>query len=197
MHAEMWRTRGGAVAARGRGRPRTQDAGGSIILRTAVIRYAPRAVGLKPSAKQGEAHLRGRFQTNPHPCLSVISVPIRIPALRGEARLRGLYRIISSKTISPRLSKAKPACAGDSRQTFIRAYPSYPCQSVFSSGSSRRSPPARAIPDHYIQRPYQRNCTSYLCTRFAALCPQCVPWRDDGGCATWRCASLAPFHSPA
>ena len=120
-----------------------------------------------------------------------------IPAPHGEARLHGLWRIIYSKTISPRLSKAKPACAGDSRQTFIRAYPSYPCQSVFSSGSSRRSPPARAIPDHYIQRPYQRNCTSYLCTRFAALCPQCVPWRDDGGCATWRCASLASFRTPA
>jgi len=33
-------------------------------------------------------------------------------AMRGEARLRGLYRIIYSKTISPRLSKAKSACAG-------------------------------------------------------------------------------------
>ena len=47
-----------------------------------LIRYAPRAVGLKPSANQ------------------------------GEARLRGLWRIISSKTIRPRLSRAKPACAG-------------------------------------------------------------------------------------
>ena len=47
-----------------------------------LIRYAPRAVGLKPSA------------------------------LRGEARLRGLYRNNSSKTISPRLYGAKPACAG-------------------------------------------------------------------------------------
>jgi len=47
-----------------------------------LIRYAPRAVGLKPSA------------------------------IRGEARLRGLYRNNSSKTISPRLGKAKPACAG-------------------------------------------------------------------------------------
>jgi hypothetical protein len=46
------------------------------------IRYAPLAVGLKPSA------------------------------IECEARLRGLYRIISSKTISPRLWKAKPACAG-------------------------------------------------------------------------------------
>jgi hypothetical protein len=41
------------------------------------IRYAPFAVGLKPSA------------------------------MECEARLRGLYRIISSKTISPRLCKAK------------------------------------------------------------------------------------------
>ena len=29
-----------------------------------------------------------------------------------EARLRGLYRIIYSKTIRPRLWNAKPACAG-------------------------------------------------------------------------------------
>jgi len=46
-----------------------------------LIRYAPRAIVLKPSASQ------------------------------GEARLRGLYRVISSKTIRPRLSRAKPACA--------------------------------------------------------------------------------------
>jgi hypothetical protein len=46
------------------------------------IRYASLAVGLKPSARQ------------------------------GEARLRGLERIIFSKTISPRLRDAKPACAG-------------------------------------------------------------------------------------
>ncbi len=47
-----------------------------------LFRYPARAVGLKPSASQ------------------------------GEARLRGLWRIISSKTISPRLARAKPACAG-------------------------------------------------------------------------------------
>ena len=46
------------------------------------IRYPALAVGLKPSANQ------------------------------GEARLRGLYRIIYSKTISPRLCETKPACAG-------------------------------------------------------------------------------------
>ncbi len=47
-----------------------------------LIRSTARAVGLKPSANQ------------------------------GKARLRGLWRIISSKTIRPRLHKAKPACAG-------------------------------------------------------------------------------------
>jgi len=33
--------------------------GGSTSMRTAIIRYAPRAVGLKPSAMRGEARLRG------------------------------------------------------------------------------------------------------------------------------------------
>jgi hypothetical protein len=47
-----------------------------------LIRYAPRAVGLKPSAMQGEARLRGQERNN------------------------------YSKTISPRLWNAKPACAG-------------------------------------------------------------------------------------
>ena len=47
-----------------------------------LIRYTEPAVGLKPSARQ------------------------------GKARLRGLYRIIYSKTISLRLWNAKPACAG-------------------------------------------------------------------------------------
>ena len=46
-----------------------------------LIRYTEPAVGLKP------------------------------PAIQDEARLRGLYRIIYSKTISPRLTRAKPACA--------------------------------------------------------------------------------------
>jgi len=49
---------------------------------TAIIRSTARAVELKPSA------------------------------MRDEAHLRGLYRIIYSKTISPRLWDAKPACAG-------------------------------------------------------------------------------------
>jgi len=52
-----------------------------------LFRYTALAVGLKPSANQ------------------------------GKARLRGLYRIIYSKTISPRPGKAKPACAGESGDT--------------------------------------------------------------------------------
>jgi hypothetical protein len=46
-----------------------------------LIRYPALAVGLKPSARQ------------------------------GEARLRGLERNNYSKIIRPRLDKAKPACA--------------------------------------------------------------------------------------
>jgi hypothetical protein len=58
--------------------------------------------------------------------------------MRGEARLRGLYRIISSKTIRPRLCAAKPACA-DSTGLFL--------QRPYALGYTRRSPPAQAIPD--------------------------------------------------
>ncbi len=49
-----------------------------------LFRYAALAVGLKPSANQ------------------------------GKARLRGLWRIMYSKTIHPRLCEATPACAGES-----------------------------------------------------------------------------------
>jgi len=55
---------------------------GSTYLRTAIIRYTLRAVGLKP------------------------------PAIQGEARLRGLYRIIYSKTISPSWAHGSPCGAG-------------------------------------------------------------------------------------
>ena len=40
-----------------------------------------------------------------------LAVGLKPSAMRGEARLRGLERIISAKTISPWLSRAKPACA--------------------------------------------------------------------------------------
>jgi hypothetical protein len=43
---------------------------------------------------------------------TALAVGLKPSAMQGKARLRGLYRIISSKTISPRLVKAKPACAG-------------------------------------------------------------------------------------
>jgi len=58
-----------------------------------LFRYPALAVGLKPSASQ------------------------------GEARLRGLYRIMYSKTISPRLSMAKPACAGATLRVRAEALP--------------------------------------------------------------------------
>jgi hypothetical protein len=63
-----------------------------------LIRYTERAVGLM--------EIENLFR---YPALAVGLKP---SAIQGKARLRGLYRIISSKTISPRLCKAKPACAG-------------------------------------------------------------------------------------
>ena len=43
---------------------------------------------------------------------TALAAGLKPSAMQGEARLRGLYRIIYSKTISPRLWNAKPACAG-------------------------------------------------------------------------------------
>ena len=61
-------------------------------------RYAPLAVGLM--------EIENLFR------YTALAVGLKPSANQGKARLRGLWRIISSKTISPRLSRAKPACAG-------------------------------------------------------------------------------------
>jgi len=37
-----------------------------------------------------------------------LAVGLKPPAMRGEARLRGLWRIIYSKTVSPRLAGRSP-----------------------------------------------------------------------------------------
>jgi len=54
-----------------------------------LIRYAPRAVGLKPSAMECKARLRGLTH----------AVGLKPSAMQGEARLRGLERNKYSKTI--------------------------------------------------------------------------------------------------
>jgi hypothetical protein len=63
-------------------------------------------------------------------------------AMECEARLRGLWRIISSKTISPRLWNAKPACAG-----YDGLFPQRPS----ALGYGMRSPPARAVADYFFK----------------------------------------------
>jgi hypothetical protein len=63
-----------------------------------LFRYPPLAVGLM--------EIEHLFRYPP------LAVGLKPSAIQGEARLRGLERIIYSKTISPRLSRAKPACAG-------------------------------------------------------------------------------------
>jgi hypothetical protein len=70
------------------------------------IRYPAQAVGLM----EIEKYIRSTAR----------AVGLKPSARRGEARQRGLHRIIFSKTISPRLSRAKPACAGGSGLFFQR-----------------------------------------------------------------------------
>ena len=51
---------------------------------------------------------------------TALAAGLKPSAMQGKARLRGLWRIISSTTISPRLWNAKPACAGESGLFFQR-----------------------------------------------------------------------------
>jgi hypothetical protein len=76
-------------------------------------------------------------------------VGLKPSANQGKARLRGLYRIIYSKTISPRLWNAKPACAGESGLFLQRLY--VLTNEIYRLLNSRRSSltdggTARALP---------------------------------------------------
>jgi hypothetical protein len=79
-----------------------------------LIRYTPRAVRLMEiehlfrsiALAVGLMAIENLFR---YPALAVGLKP---SAMQGKARLRGLWRNNYSKTISPRLCKAKPACAG-------------------------------------------------------------------------------------
>ena len=64
-----------------------------------IVKSAPCAVGLMK--------IENLFR------YTALAVGLKPPASQGEARLRGLWRIIYSKTISPRLARAKPACTGE------------------------------------------------------------------------------------
>ena len=90
-----------------------------------LIRYAPCAVGLM--------EIEHLFRS------TALAVGLKPSARQGEARLRGLWRIISAKTISPWLARAKPACAG---------YTGVIVQRPSALGQARRSPPARAMADY-------------------------------------------------
>gem|GEM_PF-2605815 len=52
-----------------------------------------------------------------------LAVGLNPSAIQSEARLRGLYRIIYSKTISPRLYGARPICAGATLRMRAEALP--------------------------------------------------------------------------
>jgi hypothetical protein len=70
---------------------------------------------------QGEARLRGLERA----VADYLLKDHKPSASQGEARLRGLERIMYSKTISPRLCKAKPACAGATLLVRAEALPEH------------------------------------------------------------------------
>ena len=112
-----------------------------------LIRYAPRAVGLKPSAIRGEARLRGLERIT-------YSKTGRNPPVRARAG----FMLSASVPIRPiRVDPCSISAVNDCMRRrerisiTIRADPSYPCRSVFYFGYARRCPPARAIPDYFFK----------------------------------------------
>ena len=87
---------------------------GSNFARNAIIRYAPLAVGLMTIEHlfRSTAPAVGLMEIENLFRYTALAVGLKPSANQGKARLRGLYRIIYSKTIRPRLCEAKPACAG-------------------------------------------------------------------------------------
>ena len=79
-----------------------------------LIRYTPRAVRLMEIEHlfRSIALAVGLMEIEHLFHYTALAVGLKPSASQGEARLRGLWRIISSKTISPRPWNAKPACAG-------------------------------------------------------------------------------------
>ena len=128
---------------------------GSTYLRTAIIRHAPCAVGLM----EIENIIRyaplavGLMEIENIIRYAPCAVGLKPSAMRGKARLRGLYRIMYSKTIRPRLCAAKPACVGESG-LFVRR----------PSARRRRSPIGyrlSAIPQPHSKLSYRLLAISY------------------------------------
>ena len=79
-----------------------------------LIRYTPRAVRLMEiehlfrsiALAVGLMEIEHLFRS------TALAVGLKPSAMECKARLRGLWRNNYSKTISPRLWNAKPACAG-------------------------------------------------------------------------------------
>ena len=56
-----------------------------IFVRTAIIRYAPLAVGLKPPARHGEARLRGRERNNDSKTITSVRVMVAVSMIESTA----------------------------------------------------------------------------------------------------------------
>jgi hypothetical protein len=88
-------------------------------------------------------------------CSTALAVGLKPSASQGKARLRGLYRIISSTPLSSWLAKAKPACVG-----YIGLFTQRPS----ALGSALRSLPVRAMADYVFKdhQPSALRCEARL-----------------------------------
>ncbi len=57
-----------------------------IFVRTAIIRYAPLAVGLKPPARHGEARLRGRERNNDSKTITSVRAMVAVSMIESTAK---------------------------------------------------------------------------------------------------------------
>jgi len=112
-----------------------------------INRYSFLAVGLKPSAIQGKARLRGLERIT-------YSKTGRNPPVRARAG----FMLSASVPIRPiRVDPCSISAVNDCMRRrerisiTIRADPSYPCRSVFYFSYPMRCPPARAIPDYFFK----------------------------------------------
>jgi hypothetical protein len=130
-----------------------------------LFRYPPLAVGLM--------EIEHLFRYPP------LAVGLKPSAIQGEARLRGLERIIYSKTISPRLSRAKPACAGESGLCIQR--PSKYAYTVVTSLRRRIAETRRAR--SFRRAPHPKSCISPNYTTIRERC-------DGAALPSVGCAAL-------
>jgi hypothetical protein len=76
-----------------------------------LIRYAPRAVGLKPSAIRGEARLRGLYRNNSSKTISHFCTYDHLDKTKTPCAAPGMPMLTCSTTLTTTLATSTLSCA--------------------------------------------------------------------------------------